>query len=96
MPCARHPAPPALPAHAIAFVAARHDRPERMALYSANGVLQGTFAEGQTMAHIAPLLNRDGLRVGAEIEGPAFPLTAVYNAGTAGCGSGARMGRQPT
>lgn len=48
---------PKLPDGAFGFLATRHDRPERMALYRADGALQSTFAYDDTPAGIADRLN---------------------------------------
>jgi hypothetical protein len=52
---------PALPANAVGFVAARADRPERLALFRADGSLSNTFAIDDTLDTLRPVLAASGL-----------------------------------
>ena len=56
---------PALPADAIGFLARRKDRPERLALFAADGVLSNTFGHGDTIETLRPALAQAGLSVDA-------------------------------
>ena len=66
----RHPTPPALPPGALGFIAARHDRPERLALYRPDGTLSNTYAVDATARDVA---DRCGLQIA--------PLTASTQRG---------------
>lgn len=51
--------PPAnLPADAVGFIAVRPDRPERLALFTRQGVRSNSFAQGETLETLAPVLAR--------------------------------------
>jgi hypothetical protein len=52
---------PALPSNAIGFVAVRADRPERLALFRADGTLSNSFAQDDTMETVAAVLASKGL-----------------------------------
>lgn len=52
---------PDLPADALGFVSSRQDRPERLALFDANGAVSETFAIDQDMDDVAELLLKAGL-----------------------------------
>lgn len=54
---------PVLPAGAIGFVARRIDRPERLALFRADGTLSNSFAQDDTLETVAAILARSGLRL---------------------------------
>lgn len=54
---------PALPADAIGFLARRKDRPERLALFAANGALSNTFGMDETIETLRPVLAQSGLSV---------------------------------
>lgn len=57
------PVIPALPANAIGFIARRADRPERLALFRADGSVSNTFATDDTLDSLRPLLAAAGLTV---------------------------------
>lgn len=57
---------PALPADAIGFIARRKDRPERPALFLADGRLNSTFSPDDTMQSLDALLRPSGYSVDAE------------------------------
>lgn len=54
---------PALPADAIGFIGSRRDRPERLALFRADGSLSNTFAIDETIETLRPALLAAGLVV---------------------------------
>lgn len=54
---------PALPADAIGFIGSRRDRPERLALFRADGSLSNTFAIDETIETLRPALLAAGLLV---------------------------------
>jgi hypothetical protein len=54
---------PALPADAVGFIGRRKDRPERLAMFAANGALMATFSPDDTTDTIAALIAPQGLRV---------------------------------
>jgi len=56
---------PALPADAIGFIGRRKDRPERLALFGADGSLSNTFSPDDTLDTLRPLLASGGLTVDA-------------------------------
>ena len=56
---------PVLPADAIGFLARRKDRPERLALFAANGTLSNTFGMDETIETLRPVLAESGLVVDA-------------------------------
>jgi hypothetical protein len=56
---------PALPADAIGFIAARQDRPERLALFTAAGALSNTFSPDDTLDTLRGILARNGMDVDA-------------------------------
>jgi hypothetical protein len=56
---------PALPADAVGFIARRVDRPERLALFRADGSLSNTFAVADTLDTLRPVLAVSGLIVDA-------------------------------
>lgn len=57
---------PTLPANAVGFVAARADRPERLALFRADGSLSNTFAIDETIDTLRPILAASGLTLLAD------------------------------
>lgn len=57
---------PVLPADAVGFVARRAGRPERLALFRADGSLSNTFAQDETMESLRPILARSGLTLRAD------------------------------
>lgn len=54
---------PALPADAIGFIGSRRDRPERLALFRADGLLSNTFAIDETIETLRAALLAAGLVV---------------------------------
>lgn len=70
-----HPNPPTLPVGAIGFLATRHDKPERRAVYLANGHLANTFGQGEPIAHLEGYLAAGGFRLGKMLEAPSSPYT---------------------
>lgn len=54
---------PALPADAVGFIARRADRPERLALFRADGSLSNTFGVADTLDTLRPALAASGLTV---------------------------------
>lgn len=52
---------PKLPAGAIGFIGRRADRPERLALFRADGSLSNTFAQDDTLETLRPILAGKGL-----------------------------------
>jgi hypothetical protein len=57
---------PALPADAIGFIACRDDRPERLALFKADGSLSNTFRNDVTIDELRHALAQIGMTVDAE------------------------------
>jgi hypothetical protein len=57
---------PALPADAIGFIACRDDRPERLALFKADGSLSNTFRIDETIDTLRPALTAAGMTVDAQ------------------------------
>lgn len=57
---------PALPADAIGFISRRKDRPERLALFAANGALSNSFAQDDTIDTLRPVFAASGLSIDAE------------------------------
>jgi hypothetical protein len=57
---------PALPADAIGFINRRDDRPERLALFKADGSLSNTFRIDETIETLSPALTAAGMTVDAE------------------------------
>ena len=57
---------PALPADAIGFIARRDDRPERLALFKADGSLSNTFRNDVTIDELRSALAMVGMTVDAE------------------------------
>jgi len=55
--------PPALTADAIGFIGSRQDRPERLALFRADGSLSNTFAIDETIETLRQALLAAGLVV---------------------------------
>ena len=54
---------PALPADAIGFIGHRDDRPERLALFRADGSLSNTFRIDETIETLRPALAAAGMAV---------------------------------
>lgn len=54
---------PALPADAIGFIGRRDDRPERLALFRADGSLSNTFRIDETIETLRPALAAAGMAV---------------------------------
>ena len=52
---------PALPADAIGFIAARSDRPERLAMFRPDGSLSNTFSAADTLDTLRPFLAVAGM-----------------------------------
>ncbi|EHM01225.1 hypothetical protein HMPREF9946_02186 [Acetobacteraceae bacterium AT-5844] len=59
----RQTPPETMPADAIAFLAVRPDRPERLALFRPDGALSNTFGADESREEIAAMLARNGLRL---------------------------------
>ncbi len=57
---------PTLPADAIGFIARRDDRPERLALFKADGSLSNTFRNDVTIDELRHALAMVGMTVDAE------------------------------
>jgi len=57
---------PALPADAIGFISRRDDRPERLALFKADGSLSNTFRIDETIDTLRPALAAAGMTVDAQ------------------------------
>jgi hypothetical protein len=57
---------PALPADAIGFISHRADKPERPALFLADGRLNTTYSPGDTVESLDALLRPHGFSVDAE------------------------------
>ena len=57
---------PALPADAIGFIGRRDDRPERLALFKADGSLSNTFRIDETIETLRPALAAAGMAVDAQ------------------------------
>jgi hypothetical protein len=57
---------PALPADAIGFISRRDDRPERLALFKADGSLSNTFRIDETIDTLRPALTAAGMTVDAQ------------------------------
>ncbi len=57
---------PALPADAIGFIGRRDDRPERLALFKADGSLSNTFRIDETIDTLRPALAAVGMAVDAQ------------------------------
>jgi hypothetical protein len=57
---------PALPADALGFIGRRDDRPERLALFKADGSLSNTFRIGETIDTLRPALAAAGMAVDAQ------------------------------
>lgn len=56
-------ATPVLPANAVGFIGRRVDRPERLALFHANGTLSNTFGIEETEETIGEQLRAHGMRL---------------------------------
>jgi hypothetical protein len=56
---------PALPADAVGFIARRQDRPDRLALFNADGGLSNTFGVGDTLDGLRGLFVQSGMTVDA-------------------------------
>lgn len=54
---------PAMPSDAVGFIGSRKDRPERLALFRADGSLSNTFAIDETIETLRPALAAAGLSV---------------------------------
>ena len=54
---------PALPADAIGFIGRRDDRPERLAMFKADGSLSNTFRIDETIETLRPALAAAGMAV---------------------------------
>lgn len=54
---------PAMPSDAVGFIGSRKDRPERLALFRADGSLSNTFAIDETIETLRPALVAAGLSV---------------------------------
>jgi hypothetical protein len=52
---------PPLPADAVGFIGRRKDRPERMALFLADGTLSNTFSPDDTLATVRAMLAPAGM-----------------------------------
>ena len=57
---------PALPADALGFISRRDDRPERLALFKADGSLSNTFRIDETIDTLRPALAAAGMVVDAQ------------------------------
>jgi hypothetical protein len=57
---------PALHAEAVGFIGRRADRPERLALFRADGSLSNTFAADDTLDTLRPVLAASGLTLRAD------------------------------
>jgi hypothetical protein len=57
---------PPLTADAVGFISRRKDRPERLALFHANGALSSTFGMDETMDDLRAALAKAGMSVDAE------------------------------
>ena len=57
---------PALPADALGFISRRDDRPERLALFKADGSLSNTFRIDETIDTLRPALAAAGMAVDAQ------------------------------
>lgn len=68
-----HPNPPKLPAGAVGFLATRHDRPERRALYFPGGGLATSFSQYAPITQIEMDLAKHGFRLGRAIEQQETP-----------------------
>ena len=58
--------PAALPADAVGFVSRRDDKPERPALFLADGRLNTTYSPGDTLETLDAMLRPAGYSVDAE------------------------------
>ena len=56
---------PALPVGAVGFISRRADRPERLALFKADGSLSNSFALDETIDTLRPVLAQHGFSVDA-------------------------------
>jgi hypothetical protein len=54
---------PALPANAVGFISRRADRPERLALFAADGTLSNTFGAADTIDSLRPVLAAAGMTI---------------------------------
>jgi hypothetical protein len=52
---------PALPADAAGYLSRRVDRPERLALFRADGTISNTFAISDTFETIRPVIAQHGM-----------------------------------
>ena len=57
---------PALPADALGFIGRRDDRPERLALFKADGSLSNTFRIDETIDTLRPAFAAAGMAVDAQ------------------------------
>lgn len=58
---------PVVPRGAIGFIAARPDRPERLALFRTDGTLSNSFAQDQDIEAVRSALRRAGLTVDEQV-----------------------------
>lgn len=56
---------PALPSGAIGFIGRRADRPERLALFKADGSLSNSFSINDTIETLRPILESHGMVIDA-------------------------------
>lgn len=58
----KHPNPPAMPLGAVGFVAQRHDKPGRLALYRPDGTLSNTYGRNETLMQVGNALAAAGYK----------------------------------